>query len=85
MKYENFGAASSICIKINQKQAELNELNDNQIIIRVAKDRDNGLYTIGADASYEHAFTPLAVEFLDKIKASLQADIDKLKTELEAL
>lgn len=85
MKYENFSAASDLCIKINKKQSELDELNHNEICVRVAKAQEKTLYTIGADPQYEHEYTNLAIEFVQKIKDSIELEITNLKRELADL
>jgi len=86
MKLENYDTAVAIVEQIKKYQATLASLNEDQVTVIINAIVESGrIMTIGAQPSYEHPHTPLALKFIDGIKTDLRTRIEDLKNELGEL
>jgi len=84
MRYENFEKIKTIVDKIHSLQEKLNQI-EGDVYVKVTYRSGVSIYTIGTDDSYEHDYTPLAIQLVESIKCDLKNRISSLKEELKEL
>jgi predicted secreted Zn-dependent protease len=86
MKYENFDKAVTLVEQIKRHEERLADISGNSVTVIVNSREQHGrVFSIGAYPSYEHDYTPLAINFIADIKRDLTNRIDHLKSQLAEL
>jgi hypothetical protein len=86
MQYKNFERVKHLCQKIDHLVGLLNTITEDTTVVVLKNNLSNTvIQTIGPGKRWEHKYSPLAEEFISKIKNDIWQEIAELEKELDAL
>lgn len=85
MKYENFDKAKSLVDGINKRREIIEQLQSNDVTVRLSYSGNYTIMTIGTWDSCEHSCRELANDFRLSLIKHYQAEENKMLSELETL